>query len=149
VEIRNLIRQLGRAKTVVLSTHILTEVQATCDRVIIINDGAIVADGTLEQLQQDFRGSEKILLELKIPAGKIVNAMTDIYPKFKELAHVESVEYSGQEGDLHKFSIHTVKGSDIREEIFRRTVSEGWVLMEMTRKATSLEEVFHKLTTTE
>ncbi len=149
VEIRNLIRQLGRAKTVVLSTHILTEVQATCDRVIIINDGAIVADGTLEQLQQDFRGSEKISLELKLPAGKIVNAMTDIYPKFKEMSHVESIEYGGQEGDLHKFSLHTVKGSDIREEIFRRTVSEGWVLMEMTRKATSLEEVFHKLTTTE
>ena len=57
------------------------------------------------------------------------------------------MEYGGQEGDLHKFSIHTVKGSDIREEIFRRVVSEGWVLMEMSRKATSLEEVFHKLTT--
>jgi gliding motility-associated transport system ATP-binding protein len=149
VEIRNLIRQLGRAKTVVLSTHILTEVQATCDHVIIINDGGIVADGTLEQLQQDFRGSEKISLELKLPAGKIVNAMTDIYPKFKEISQVESVEYGGQEGDLHKFSIHTVKGSDIREEIFRRVVSENWVLLEMSRKATSLEEVFRKLTTTE
>jgi ABC-2 type transport system ATP-binding protein len=149
VEIRNLIRQLGRAKTVVLSTHILTEVQATCDHVIIINDGGIVADGTLEQLQQDFRGSEKISLELKLPAGKIVNAMTDIYPKFKEISQVESVEYGGQEGDLHKFSIHTVKGSDIREEIFRRAVSEKWVLLEMSRKATSLEEVFRKLTTSE
>jgi ABC-2 type transport system ATP-binding protein len=149
VEIRNLIRQLGRAKTVVLSTHILTEVQATCDHVIIINDGKIVADGTLEQLQQDFRGSEKISLELKLPAGKIVNAMTDIYPKFKEISQVESVEYGGQEGDLHKFSIHTVKGSDIREEIFQRAVSEKWVLLEMSRKATSLEEVFRKLTTTE
>jgi ABC-2 type transport system ATP-binding protein len=149
VEIRNLIRQLGRAKTVVLSTHILTEVQATCDRVIIINDGGIVADGTLEQLQQDFRGSEKISLELKVPAGKIINAMTDIYPKFKEISQVESVEYGGQESDLYKFSIHTVKGSDIREEIFRRAVSEGWILLEMSRKATSLEEVFRKLTTSE
>jgi ABC-2 type transport system ATP-binding protein len=82
VEIRNLIRQLGRAKTVVLSTHILSEVQATCDRVIIINEGTIVADGTLEQLQQDFRGSEKISLELKTRA---TNAMTEIYPKFKDI----------------------------------------------------------------
>ena len=144
VEIRNLIRQLGRAKTVVLSTHILSEVQATCDRVIIINEGIIVADGTLEQLRQDFRGSEKISLELK---ASVPNAMTDMYPKFKEIPQVESVEYSGQAGDLHKFSIHTVKGSDVREEIFRRSVSEGWVLLEMSRKATSLEEVFHKLTT--
>ena len=146
VEIRNLIRQLGRAKTVVLSTHILSEVQATCDHVIIINEGTIVADGTLEQLQQDFRGSEKISLELK---ASTTNAMIAIYPKFKDIQHVESVEYGGQEGDLHKFSILTQKGFDIREEIFRRAVSEGWVLMEMSRKATSLEEVFHKLTTAE
>jgi ABC-2 type transport system ATP-binding protein len=149
VEIRNLIRQLGRAKTVVLSTHILTEVQATCDHVIIINDGGIVANGTLEQLQQDFRGSEKISLELKLPPGKIVNVMADIYPKFKEISQVESVEYGGQDGDIHKFSIHTAKGSDIREEIFQRSVIEKWVLLEMSRKATSLEEVFRKLTTTE
>jgi ABC-2 type transport system ATP-binding protein len=144
VEIRNLIRQLGRAKTVVLSTHILSEVQATCDRVIIVNEGSIVADGTLEQLQQDFRGSEKVTLELK---ASVSNAMTEIYPKFKEVRNVESVEYGGQEGDIHKFAIHTAKGNDVREELFRRVVSEGWVLMEMNRKATSLEEVFHKLTT--
>jgi ABC-2 type transport system ATP-binding protein len=146
VEIRNLIRQLGRAKTVVLSTHILSEVQATCDHVIIVNEGTIVADGTLEQLQQDFRGSEKISLELK---ASTINAMTTIYPKFKDTPHVESVEYGGQEGDLHKFSILAEKGFDIREEIFKRAVSEGWVLIEMSRKATSLEEVFRKLTTTE
>ena len=146
VEIRNLIRQLGRAKTVVLSTHILSEVQATCDHVIIVNEGTIVADGTLEQLQQDFRGSEKISLELK---ASTTNAMTAIYPKFKDIPHVESVEYGGEEGDLHKFSILTEKGFDIREEIFKRAVSEGWVLIEMSRKATSLEEVFRKLTTTE
>jgi ABC-2 type transport system ATP-binding protein len=146
VEIRNLIRQLGRAKTVVLSTHILSEVQATCDRVIIINEGTIVADGTLEQLQQDFRGSEKISVELK---ASTTNAMTAIYPKFKDIQHVESVEYGGQEGELHKFFVLTEKGFDVREEIFRRAVSEGWVLMEMSRKATSLEEVFHKLTTAE
>jgi ABC-2 type transport system ATP-binding protein len=146
VEIRNLIRQLGRAKTVVLSTHILSEVQATCDRVIIINEGTIVADGTLEQLQQDFRGSERISLELK---ARTTNAMMAIYPKVKDIQHVDSVEYGGQEGEVHKFSIFAEKGFDIREEIFRRAVSEGWVLMEMSRKATSLEEVFHKLTTAE
>jgi ABC-2 type transport system ATP-binding protein len=144
VEIRNLIRQLGRAKTVVLSTHILPEVQATCDRVIIINEGVIVADGTLAQLQQDFRGSERIQIELKAASA---NAMTDIYPKLKELANVESVEYAGEDGDLHKFFLHTMKGSDIREEIFKKAVLEKWILMEMSRKTTSLEEVFHKLTT--
>ncbi|HVN49491.1 MAG TPA: ATP-binding cassette domain-containing protein [Bacteroidota bacterium] len=146
VEIRNLIRQLGRAKTVVLSTHILSEVQATCDRVIIINDGTIAADGTLEQLQNNFRGSEKISLELKAP---VANAMTDIYPKLQSLASVETVQYDGEENGAHKFSLHTLKGSDIREAIFHQAVAEHWVLLELTRTATSLEEVFHKLTTGE
>lgn len=144
VEIRNLIKKLGRAKTVILSTHILSEVQATCDRVIIINDGKIVADGTPEQLKQDFRGTEMISVELKTKSG---NVMTEVFPKLKDLSQVESVEYRGQEGDAHRFTVHTAKGSDPREQLFRQAVSEGWVLLEMSRKSTSLEEVFHKLTT--
>lgn len=100
----------------------------------------------MEKLRQDFRGSEKITLELRAP---VANAMTDIYPKFKVIQQVETVEYGGQEGDVHKFSIHAVKGSDIREQLFRQIVTEGWILLEMSRKATSLEEVFHKLTTAE
>jgi ABC-2 type transport system ATP-binding protein len=144
VEIRNLIKKLGRAKTVILSTHILSEVQATCDRVIIINEGTIVADGTPDQLQQDFRGTEMVSLELK---AAVTNAMTDIYPKIKALQLVDSVEYRGQEGDSHRFTVHTAKGSDIREQLFNQAISERWVLLEMTRKSTSLEEVFHKLTT--
>jgi ABC-2 type transport system ATP-binding protein len=146
VEIRNLIRKLGRAKTVILSTHILPEVQATCDRVIIVNEGTIVADGTPERLQEDFRGSESVKLELRAP---VANAMTDMFPKLKGLPQVESVEYGGQEGDLHKFTVKTAKGSDIREQLFRQAVVEGWVLMEMSRSVTSLEEVFHRLTSAE
>ena len=143
VEIRNLIRQLGRAKTVVLSTHILSEVQATCDRVVIVNEGAIVADGTPGQLQQEFRGSELIVIELK---AQVANPMVDIFPKLQALSNVESVEYGGGENGAHRFSLFAAKGSDIREEVFRQAVQERWVLLELTRKATSLEEVFHKLT---
>jgi ABC-2 type transport system ATP-binding protein len=65
VEIRNLIKQLGRAKTVILSTHILSEVQATCSRVLIIHEGKIVADGSPEQLQAEFQGAESITLEFR------------------------------------------------------------------------------------
>jgi len=146
VEIRNLMKKLGRAKTVILSTHILSEVQATCDRVIIINEGKIVADGTPEKLQQEFRGTEMLSVELK---ANVANAMTEMFPKLKSLPQVESVEYGGQDGSAHRFTIHTSKGSDIREELFRQAVSEGWVLLEMSRKSTSLEDVFHKLTTSE
>ena len=143
VEIRNLIKQLGRAKTVILSTHILTEVQATCGRVIIINEGAIVADGTPAQLQQEFHGSESITIELK---ANVANAMTDIFPKIKALLNVESVEYVGGGNGVHRFFVLATKGSDIREELYRQAVAEKWILLEMSRKVTSLEEVFHKLT---
>jgi len=143
VEIRNLIKKLGRAKTVILSTHILSEVQATCDRVIIINKGHIVADGTPDQLQQNFRGAEMVSLELKANVG---NAMTDIFPKLKAMPLVESVEYGGQEGTIHKFTVHTAKGNDVREQLFQKAVDERWTLLEMSRRITSLEEVFHDLT---
>jgi ABC-2 type transport system ATP-binding protein len=143
VEIRNLIKQLGRAKTVVLSTHILSEVQATCDRVIIVNEGVIVADGTPAELQQKFHSSESVSLELK---AAVPNAMTDIFPKIKAIPGVESVEYGAVDGDVHRFSVFSAQGVDIREALFQQAVSEKWVLLEMSRKATSLEEVFHKLT---
>ncbi|MBI2619407.1 MAG: hypothetical protein HYW57_04945, partial [Ignavibacteriales bacterium] len=146
VEIRNLIKKLGRAKTVVLSTHILSEVQATCDRVIIINEGSIAADGTPEELQQNLRGSETVSLENKRSTS---NAMEDIFPILKSLQSVETVDYLGTDGDIHRFLVHSVKGTDVREEIFRRSVSERWILLEMTRQSVSLEDVFHKLTRTE
>jgi ABC-2 type transport system ATP-binding protein len=144
VEIRNLIRKLGSAKTVILSTHILSEVQATCDRVIIINDGKIAADGTPDQLQHEFRGSDIISLELK---ANVENGMTEIFPKVKALAHVENVQYQNPSPGIHRLLITAAKGSDIREDLFRQAVSEKWLLLEIHREATSLEEVFHKLTT--
>lgn len=143
VEIRNLIKQLGRAKTVVLSTHILSEVQATCDHVIIINEGSIVADGTTSELQRKFHGSESVTLELK---AAVSNAMTDIFPKIQGLPGVESVEYGATHGGVHRFSVLSARGVDIREALFQQAVAEKWVLLEMSQKATSLEEVFHKLT---
>ncbi len=146
VEIRNLIKKLGRAKTVILSTHILSEVQATCDRVIIINEGAIAADGTPEELQQNLRGAETVSLEIKSPSS---NAMEDIFPRLKSLQSVETVDYRGSEGDCHRFLVHSLKGTDVREELFRRSVAEQWILLEMTRQSASLEDVFHKLTRNE
>ncbi|GJQ20869.1 MAG: multidrug ABC transporter ATP-binding protein [Bacteroidia bacterium] len=146
VEIRNLIRRLGSAKTVILSTHILSEVQATCDRVIIIHEGSIVANGTPDELQKSFQGSETLSVEIKAP---VANVMTDLFPKIQSLQNVETVDFRGSEGSAHRFLLHTAKGSDIREELFRKSVSEGWILLELSRKATSLEEVFHKLTRSE
>jgi len=144
VEIRNLIKQLGRAKTVILSTHILSEVQATCNRVLIINEGRIVADGTPEQLRAQFQGAEAITLELRAPAA---HPLEQVAPKLRSLPGVTNVELLSHADSLFRFLLHAEKGSDVREAAFRLAVAEGWILLELYRKVTSLEEVFHKLTT--
>ena len=144
VEIRNLIKQLGRAKTVVLSTHILSEVQATCNRVLIINEGKIVADGSPEQLQKDFQGAETLTLELR---AVVANPLEQISPKLRAIPSVTNVELLSHKESTFTFQLHVEKGVDAREATFRLAVSEGWVLLEMHRRVTTLEEVFHKLTT--
>jgi ABC-2 type transport system ATP-binding protein len=146
VEIRNLIKQLGRAKTVILSTHILSEVQATCDRVIIVNEGSIVADGTPSELQEKFHGAESVSVEFKV---SVSDPVAEVFPKIKSLAGVESVEYDGGSDDVHRFTVYVGKGSDVREGLFRAAVAEKWILLGMSRKGTSLEEVFHMLTQAE
>jgi ABC-2 type transport system ATP-binding protein len=146
VEIRNLIKQLGRAKTVILSTHILSEVQATCDRVLIINEGKIVADGSPGQLQRDFHGADALRLELRTGALRPVE---DILPRLRSIPQVSGVRILAQDGSTGSYEMQTEKGQDAREAVFRLAVAEGWVILEMHRRVTTLEEVFHKLTTSE
>jgi ABC-2 type transport system ATP-binding protein len=143
-EIRTLIKQLGRAKTVILSTHILSEVQATCDRVLIIHEGKIVANGSPSQLQQEFQGADTITMEIKAVAA---DPQAEIAPRLKTVAYVTGVTLLSHSEGRSLFEIHADKGNDIREALFRTAVSEGWVVLEMHRRVTSLEEVFHKLTT--
>jgi ABC-2 type transport system ATP-binding protein len=146
VEIRQLIRKLGQAKTVILSTHILPEVQATCDRVLIINEGAIVADGTPQQLQQQFQGSDALLLELKTASSHPVE---ELAPVLKSIAGVAGVTLEDHTAGISRFRVAVQGGADIREPAFRLAVAHGWVVLEMHRVGTSLEEVFHRLTATE
>jgi ABC-2 type transport system ATP-binding protein len=144
VEIRNLIKHLGRAKTVILSTHILSEVQATCDRVLIINDGSIVADGSPEQLQQQFHGAESVTIGIKTGAKDPVQEIT---PQLRSLHAVTGVTLLSDDAGVSRFELFAEKGADVREAAFRLAVNKGWTLLEMHKKVTTLEEVFHKLTT--
>ncbi len=139
VEIRNLIRELGKEKTVILSTHILSEVEATCHRAIIVNQGKIVADGSLRDLQAAFRGMERITLEIKAPANGQIE-------KLRALGSVKNVTLLGSQNDVHRFQIETEKGADLREPIFDLSVREGWKLLELHREVTTLEDVFRQLT---
>ncbi|MFH1863038.1 MAG: ATP-binding cassette domain-containing protein [bacterium] len=139
VEIRNLIKELGSEKTVILSTHILSEVQATCDRAIIIDQGKIVADGSLVELQAAFHGTERFSIEIKTPSD-------DFGVKLQALSHVQRVEERGSEGDLHRLILEADQGMDLREQIYDLSVRESWKLLELYRERTTLEDVFRQLT---
>jgi ABC-2 type transport system ATP-binding protein len=138
VEIRQLIRDLGKAKTVILSTHILPEVEATCDRILIINKGKIVANGTAETLRQKASGSE--ILKVRIEEGDpqaIVSGLKSL-PSIKEVQVLD--------GASSRFEIHGVSGSTAKKDIFHSCVAHGWVLSELIPVETRLEDIFRNLT---
>lgn len=138
VEIRKLIRDLGKEKTVILSTHILPEVEATCDRILIINKGKIVADGTADTLRKQAEGSE--LLKIKIEDGDIAA----IQDALQQLPCVEKAEAADRA--LNRFEIQTKPGMSSKREIFQLCVQKGWVLSELTPVETRLEDIFRNLT---
>jgi len=141
VEIRNLIRELGREKTVILSTHIMQEVQATCGRVVIINQGKIVADGTTEELQAKMEGLDRYLVEFKAPGDNVA-------ARFRENLQLPiRDDISTPGGGTYRFVLEVEKNRDEREHIFRMMVDNGWTLLELRREQASLEDVFRKLTT--
>ncbi len=139
VEIRNLIRELGKAKTVVLSTHILPEVEATCDRILIINKGKIVANGTAETLRKQATGQEVIRLRIE-DAGteQIIEAL-------RRMPTVDTVEVVDKE--LNRLEVQSRTGASSKREIFNLCVQKGWVLSELTPLETRLEDIFRNLTT--
>jgi len=141
IEIRNLIKKLGREKTVVLSTHILPEVQATCNRVIIINKGRIVADGTPEELQAKSKGESIVTLEVKNNCDK--NSLSGA---LKEIRNVNKVEFVKDTGDSFIFNIYGNKGADLREVISTKVNQQKATLLSMQAKQSSLEDIFRELT---
>jgi ABC-2 type transport system ATP-binding protein len=145
VEIRSLIKEIGREKTVILSTHILPEVQATCSRIVIISGGKLVADGTPEDLRQRERGSRyRVIVEKN---GAPPEAVRD---RLKNLAGVTRCEAvaTGEAGAL-AFAIDGTTTADLRKAIFRAAVDNQWTLLELARESASLEDVFRHLTTGE
>lgn len=137
VEIRKLIKDLGKEKTVILSSHILSEVEATCDRILIINKGRIVADGSADTLRHQAQGKELLTIHIEVDKGDIN----------KELLGLKSVETVNPiEGKENWFQIQSKPEASSRKEIFDLCVSKKWYLMEMTGIETRLEDVFRNLT---
>ena len=135
IEIRELIKRIGKAKTIILSSHILAEVEATCDRIMIINKGRLVADGTPEQLRKRSRGDE--LLKIKIEDGE----NNIIFNSLKQLPGVTHVDPQDE-----YFVLHSEDGKTLSRSVFKLCVDNSWILTEMTPVHTKLEDVFRELT---
>jgi len=139
VEIRELIKELGKKKTLIISSHILQEVQAVCDRIVIINEGKIVADGSTEELQSAFNNKTKLKLELIANKDEI----TAIVDNIKEIA---LLSISPLREKTFSVEIEFDSTNDKRAEIFNFIKSKEWTLLEMYRENVSLEAVFRNLT---
>ena len=143
VEIRKLIQELGKEKTVILSTHILSEVQSSCNRVIIISRGKIVADSSTSDLQSRFQGNEQYFIELESPEGE---SSETLRVQFQSIPSVTTVEPLGVQNATTRIRLETSRGTDIRRQVFELCVRKRWTLLELYREQTSLEDVFHELT---
>ncbi len=138
IEIRDLIKKLGKEKTVILSTHILSEAESTCNRILIINKGKIVADGKKEELAK--KGDEvKIIIQIKGDKDKfteILSSMEEV-SSFNKLAEI---------GELVTFEILTKKDIEFKEKIFQKCVENNFIIYELKTIEASLEELFKNLT---
>ena len=138
-EIRKLIRELGKEKTVILSTHILPEVEATCDRILIINKGKIVANGTAESLRKQATGQE--VLKIRIEDGP----SEQILHELRRIKSIDLVDVTDR--TMNRFELQSRTGSSSKREVFQLCVEKGWVLTELIPIETRLEDIFRNLTT--
>jgi ABC-2 type transport system ATP-binding protein len=136
IEVRRLIQELGKDRTVLLSTHILSEAQQVCDRVLIINKGQLVAEDTPENLQAQISGASQLVLQASVDTESLKEVLSSL-PDVKEVLPGE------KEGEVY---IMSIPGKDIRPEIARKIVEAGFDLLELRLASLSLEDIFLQLT---
>jgi ABC-2 type transport system ATP-binding protein len=140
VEIRDIIKRIGKEKTIILSTHILTEAEATCDRVVIINQGKIVADGNIENLKQSAGDTNLINLAFRSADFEAVK---------NEMAAIEGIHevVKVDENDgLLQVRLSLPSTADLRADIYRKIKQTDWVLLEFYQETQTLENIFRELT---
>jgi ABC-2 type transport system ATP-binding protein len=141
-EVRQLIKALAGKHTVVLSTHILPEVEQTCHRVIIIDRGKIVAVDTPQNLRLQLQGAERISIEVQGPVAEILS-------KLRAMPGVVDVRKTDDTDGRHRLQVESELRKDIRSDLARVIVQNGWGLYELQSSTMSLEDIFLKLTTAE
>jgi ABC-2 type transport system ATP-binding protein len=143
--IRNLIRRIGQSRTVILSTHILQEVQATCDRVLILNHGEIVADASTGQLQAQQAGGA--LVKVTFAPGTVRLDRASLEAKLQSVPGVQRVSRQQADGDEQAFEV--LADRDVRGDLFEVAVDNGLRILELQKERSTLEEVFRRLTQSE
>jgi ABC-2 type transport system ATP-binding protein len=138
VEIRELIKNMGKEKTVILSTHILPEVEATCDRILIINKGKIVADGTADTLRKQAQGQQVLRVKIESPNSEMAAQALEHLPEIRSVEITDSA--------VGRFELQSEPNQQANGAVFYLCVSKGWVLSEMIPYETKLEDIFRDLT---
>lgn len=140
IEIRSLIRSLGKHHTVILSSHILPEIEAVCDRIVIINKGTIVADDTASSLASKYSSDRRLLVRVAGPEE-------DVSSLLSRIPGVDSVTSLGEkEPGIVEYALEPAEGADIRRDMFERLAARKWPLMSMRSMEMTLEEIFTALT---
>jgi ABC-2 type transport system ATP-binding protein len=137
--VRQLIKDLGGQHTVLLSTHILPEVEMTCGRVLILQQGRILAADTPENLQKEMSESGQVVAEIVAP-------LSDLHAAWEAMADVEHFDLAAAEGDYIRCSLTARAGVDIRPQVFALVCARGWTLRELSRSRHSLEDIFVRVT---
>jgi gliding motility-associated transport system ATP-binding protein len=140
IETRELIRNLAGQHTVILSTHILPEVSKTCQRVVVINQGKVVAVGAPDELNKRLQGYETVLVTVEGPAAEVID-------RLQRVGGVNLVEPRESSDGRMTFEIQAEKGLDVRAEVARAVIESQWKLFELKTSGLSLEDIFLKLTT--
>lgn len=136
IEIRNLIRGLGKDHTVILSTHILQEVQAVCDRIVIINKGRIVADEKTENITRVIENNRRFNAKICGPQGQVLSMLRDL----PGISYAEAL--AERDGDACTYMIESTPGTDIRKKLFFALADRGWALIGLEALGLSLEDIF-------
>ena len=147
IETRCLIKQLAGEHTIILSTHILPEVEQTCQQVIIINKGSVVATDSVDNLTHRLRGAEAVAIEVSGRDGQIDSAQAQ--SKLEQVSGVSRVVPKEAKDGLARFEVESLQGRHIRPDLARAVVEAGWNLHELHPVSVSLEEIFLQLTSTD
>ncbi len=137
--VRTLIKEVGKSHTVLLSTHILSEVEMTCSRVLILNRGSIIAADTTENLERHLSLDGQVIAEIAAPVAAVREA-------FRDLPGIERLEVVEADGAYTRLALTPRDGEDLRPLVFEQVRQNGWKLRELTRSRHSLEDIFVHLT---